>query len=99
MANSSDKPQSQPIDQPFYRDILERLKIYDEYGPLSCVALHPETPGYTTGMLLRDARDARTEIDTLRRQCLRYEGYIMSLEGRIKKAHAALGVTGGTIDG
>jgi predicted HAD superfamily Cof-like phosphohydrolase len=46
--------------------ILDRLKVYEEFGPLSCLAIHPETPGYTTGMVLRDAREARAEIKRLR---------------------------------
>lgn len=48
------------------RDILDRLKVYEEYGPLSSVAIHPETPGYSTGMLLGDTRAARAEIERLR---------------------------------
>lgn len=48
------------------RDILDRLKVYEEYGPLSSVAIHPETPGYSTGMLLGDTRAARREIKRLR---------------------------------
>lgn len=47
-------------------DILDRLKVYEEYGPLSSVAIHPDTPGYSTGRLLRDTRDARAEIERLR---------------------------------
>lgn len=51
-------------------DILDRLKVYEEYGPLSSVAIHPETPGYSTGMLLGDTRAARAEIERLRRTIL-----------------------------
>ncbi|VIO73841.1 hypothetical protein [Bradyrhizobium ivorense] len=47
-------------------DIVERLEKYEELGPLCCLAIHPETPGYTTGQLLSDARDARETIKRLR---------------------------------
>ncbi len=47
-------------------DILARLSVYAELGDLSCLAVHPEMPGYSTGGLLRDARDASTEIFKLR---------------------------------
>lgn len=44
------------------RDALARLEKYEEYAPLSCLHLHPETPGYTTGTLLSDTRAARTAL-------------------------------------
>lgn len=43
-------------------EVIARLKKYDEFGPLSCVALHPETPGYSTGGLFGDAANARDMI-------------------------------------
>ena len=49
-------------------DILPRLAIYRELGVLSSVAIHPETPGYSTGRLWGTARDATKEIRRLRAQ-------------------------------
>lgn len=48
-------------------NITERLAFYwRTYADLPSLALHPETPGYTHGMLIRDTRDARLEIERLR---------------------------------
>lgn len=47
-------------------DIIVRLKIYDQLGPVPSLWIHPTMPGYTTGRLYGDAKAARAEIKNLR---------------------------------
>lgn len=46
-------------------EMVGRLRKYDELGPLPNLHIHPETPGYTTGQLWADARDARALLTAL----------------------------------
>lgn len=46
-------------------EIVRELEKYEEFAPLSCLSIHPETPGYTTGTVLRDTRAARELIQRL----------------------------------
>lgn len=47
-------------------DVVKALEKYEELADLSCLAIHPETPGYTTGGVLRDTRAAREAIASRR---------------------------------
>ena len=47
-------------------DILERLRMYKVLGPLSSLAIHPETPGFSTGRVLGDTCEAANTIVALR---------------------------------
>lgn len=69
-------------------DITERLALYwRTYADLPSLALHPQTPGYSHGMLIGDTRDARLEIERLRAQNKR-------LIARLRKA----GLLGDPVD-
>lgn len=43
--------------------LVERLKRYEELAELSSLPVHPDMPGYTTGQLLQDAREAAAALE------------------------------------
>ena len=46
-------------------EMIARLAIYEELGSLPSLSIHPETPGYSTGRLFGDAKDATVLLRTL----------------------------------
>ncbi len=45
--------------------VIESLRKYEHLAPLSSLPIHPETPGWTTGGVLRVSRDAISMLEIM----------------------------------
>lgn len=53
--------------------VIESLRKYEHLSPLSSLPIHPETPGWTTGGVLRVSRDAISMLENMEKKILQMQ--------------------------